>query len=92
MANKKDLNVKETEKVEVETEVVEEGKFDKVKVFAKKHGKKLAVGAGLGLLGIGAFVLGRKSNSGDDEVEYEDYEESETESYIETNEETTEVE
>lgn len=84
------------------TEVVEEVKesakeqSEKGVGFIKRHGKKLAIGAGALLLGglVGAVALSKKNSGEDEETDYNYEGESDIdESYeVETNEETTEEE
>ena len=47
---------------EVCEEEVKEGLLSKVKTGFKKHGKKIAVGAALGMAGVIGYMLGSKSD------------------------------
>lgn len=64
---KEEVTMEELE--EVCEEEVKEGLLSKVKTGFKKHGKKVAVGAALGMAGIIGYMLGSKS---DDDYEYID--------------------
>lgn len=72
MKNTEKLNQEEV--VVEETEMTKEGGLDKVKEAAKKYGKRIAIGAGILAVGIGAFALGRRSKSEDYQLEDEESE------------------
>jgi hypothetical protein len=58
----------------VEEEVLELEEVKEVKEsWIKRHGKKLAVGAGLAALGIAGFVLGRKTNESVESYDENDF-------------------
>ena len=59
-----------TEVNEVTTEeIAEEEQEEKEMGFFKKHWKKIALGAGIALAGVGGFILGsRDSNSNTEEL------------------------
>ena len=82
MSKEKEIVV-EAKVVEENTGVVvveKEGFGSKAKKAVKKHGKKLAVGAGIAALGLLAFMLGKKSGQttgdcgcdfGDDDFDFD---------------------
>lgn len=52
---------------EEEFEIVEKESFiSKTKNFAKKHGKKIAIGGAIGLGALAGFLLGRNTGDFDD--------------------------
>lgn len=63
-----EVTMEELEEV-CEVEEVKEGLLTKIKTGFKKHGKKVAVGAALGMAGVIGYMLGSKS---DDDYEYID--------------------
>lgn len=74
--------VMEQETVNEETEVTvneeKEGKLAKAGKFIKKHGKKIAIGAGVALAGAAVFVVRTLMNAkaGDEDVELDFIEDS----------------
>lgn len=61
---KKVIEMSETELVEETTP--KEGLVSKAKIGFKKYGKKIAVAAVVGTVGLIGYALGSKSKSGDD--------------------------
>ena len=58
-----------TEVNEVTTEEIAEEQEEEKMGFFKKHWKKIALGAGIALAGVGGFILGSKdSNSNTEEL------------------------
>lgn len=69
-----DNNINELENTEVTVEV-KEGLGKKVVNGVKKHGKKIAVGAGIAAAGVVGFLLGKRSSEDDDDyVDIDDVE------------------
>lgn len=62
------------EVVEATEEKKPEGFFAKVGGAIKKHGKKIATIVGIGIVGIGAYALGRNSVAAESQDYYEDEE------------------
>ena len=86
MEDKKINTVEENIEVEVQEESKSKKFFDKVGAGFKKHGKKVAGVAALGVVGLVAYLLGKNSNEDffydeiyDEDLETEDQSEEETE-------------
>ena len=63
-----EVTMEELEEV-CEPEEVKEGLLSKVKTGFKKHGKKVAVGAALGMAGVIGYMLGSKSEYDSDYID-----------------------
>lgn len=71
MAEEMDKNVVDVEVEEEEMEMTEKkGLVSKVVEFGKKHGKKLAIGAGVLAVGLLGYKLGHGSENDGDSVDY----------------------